>query len=212
MPGMGEQTGAKVRRALEAVPRELALRMKDALDTSGDEWFGKMQNRLRGDPLNTRSGQLRRSLRNRVTGSSLSGMTLRLTSSGARHARIQERGGTITPSKARNLAIPLKAAKTPAGVARYTARRAFEKFRGKIWVGKSKRGNLLIFRKRGKTARSIRPLFVLKKRVKLPGPDSDGSRSRLGFVDTWNKLEPKRNARFRKALEASLRSAVRRTG
>jgi hypothetical protein len=68
---------------------------------------------------------------------------------------------TIRPVSAQYLAIPLDAAKTPAGVPRGPPRGFSDTF-----VRLSKRGNLLIFQKVGKGA--IVPLFLLRKEVIIP--------------------------------------------
>ena len=68
---------------------------------------------------------------------------------------------TIHPRNAKYLAIPLDAAKTPAGVARGRPRDFVNTF-----VRKSKAGNLVIFQKTGNGG--IQPLFVLKTAVTIP--------------------------------------------
>ena len=75
-------------------------------------------------------------------------------SSGVIYARILEKGGTITPKKAKWLTIPLPGVKGRAS--NYPD----------SFVIKSKSGNLLIVQKKGKSG--IVPLFVLKKKVKIP--------------------------------------------
>ncbi len=83
------------------------------------------------------------------------------------YARIHEgwpegRGSTtLRPRNAQYLAIPLAAAKTPAGVARGGPRDFHDTF-----VQRSRQGNLIIFQKVGKG--NIVPLFVLKKEVVIP--------------------------------------------
>lgn len=68
---------------------------------------------------------------------------------------------TIKAKKTQYLAIPLAAAKTPAGVARGRPRDFPNTF-----VARSKRGALLIFQRTGKG--TIMPLFLLKKEVIIP--------------------------------------------
>lgn len=89
------------------------------------------------------------------------------------YAFIQEHGGTITPKKSKFLAIPLSAARTPAGGSRGDPRDFKNTF-----VAKSKQGNLIIFQKNNVGSRSrskraenrsdITPLFVLKRSVTIP--------------------------------------------
>jgi hypothetical protein len=67
---------------------------------------------------------------------------------------------TIRPRHAKYLAMPLKAAMTPAGVAKGNPRDFDNTF-----VQRSKAGNLLIFQR---TAKGIVPLFVLRSEVTIP--------------------------------------------
>ncbi len=73
---------------------------------------------------------------------------------------VHERGATIRPKRAKFLAIPLPAAVDSRGVLVMRPRQWPDTF-----VQKSKRGNLLIFQQRGD---GIVPLFLLKRKVKLP--------------------------------------------
>jgi hypothetical protein len=68
---------------------------------------------------------------------------------------------TVVPRTSKFLAIPLQAAKTPAGVPRGRPRDFPNTF-----IRRSRQGNLLIFQKTGKT--TIIPLFVLKSEVVIP--------------------------------------------
>lgn len=70
------------------------------------------------------------------------------------YARIQEKGGKITPKKAKMLTIPLPGIK---GVAANFP---------DAFIIKSKKGNVLLVEKKGK--KGLRPLFVLKKSVTIP--------------------------------------------
>jgi len=79
------------------------------------------------------------------------------------YANMHMTGGRIVPKRGQYLTIPLPAALTSAGVPRFTARQVPNAF-----FIKSKRGNLLLVRKR---AGGIEPLFVLKREVHLPKRD-----------------------------------------
>lgn len=73
--------------------------------------------------VSVRSGQLRRSLDGKVSELRGNGSTMFLNmffGGGVPYARIHEYGGTITPKNAQNLAIPVGAAVTKAGVSRYS--------------------------------------------------------------------------------------------
>ena len=71
-----------------------------------------------------------------------------------KYAKIQEKGGKIRPKKAKMLTIPLPGIKGTA--ANYP----------NSFIIKSKKGNVLIVERKGK--KGLKPLFVLKKEVKIP--------------------------------------------
>jgi hypothetical protein len=83
--------------------------------------------------------------------------------------KTHEYGATIKVKNAKYLTIPLRAALSAQGVPL--------KQKAKDWpntfIAKSKKGNLIIFQRRGA---DIVPLYVLKKEVKIP--------KRLGLGDT----------------------------
>jgi len=135
--------------------------MSKAFHYQLQKWTGKTVKQiirnLSGPILKTRSGHLRRSVTGRtfkekliyaIIGSGIFGRK------GVRYARIHEKGGTIKPKKAKMLTIPLPGVKGRA--ANYPD----------SFIIKSKKGNLLIVEKRGK--KGLRPLFSLKKKVKIP--------------------------------------------
>jgi len=120
---------------------------------------------LSGNILQRRTGHLRASIGSIVETSS-DGLVA-VVGSGVRqgkrlpYADIQETGGTVRPSVKSWLTIPLSAAKTSAGVTRFTAqdvKNGNTKYEGSFIR------NGIIF---GKTRRKITPLFVLKKSVQI---------------------------------------------
>lgn len=115
------------------------------------------------DRLAVRTGHLRRTTKAKPVKEE-KGAIVGGTSFGAKYARVHvgPRGKktTITPKRAKYLAIPLAAAKTPAGVARGGPRDFPDTF-----VFRSKAGNLIIGQRRRDR---VVPLFVLKKRVTIP--------------------------------------------
>lgn len=124
------------------------------------KWTGKTIKKIirniSGPILNTRSGQLRRS----ITGKAFKGKIAKsIVGSGilgrrpVKYAKIHEHGGKITPKKAQFLTIPLGGVKGKAS-----------NFPG-AFVIKSKQGNLLLVQK---TGRGIKPLFLLRKEVNIP--------------------------------------------
>ena len=125
--------------------------------------------------LSTRSGRLVQMLAKsvRVDGRSLTTITGKIVIP-AKYA-IHETGGTLTPSGAQYLTIPLDAALTSSGTPRRKSARSWKD----TFVARSRAGNLIIFQKRG--AVTV-PLYVLKPSVKLP--------PRLGVEDTLKEKFP----------------------
>lgn len=101
----------------------------------------------------TRSGQLRRSIKFNIRGLK-SYFQLEIGSFGVKYSRILEKGGVIYPKRKQWLTVPLPGVK---GWARNYPN---------AFIIKSKKGNLLIVEKKGKAG--IKPLFVLKKSVRIP--------------------------------------------
>ncbi|MEL6716137.1 MAG: hypothetical protein AAFP86_20310 [Planctomycetota bacterium] len=178
-------------RELRQTPTALARRLRPALEEHADwvnrtkwqrETFGlnipPWQRNPTSNRLRSRTGALRRSWRQRSRGT---GLDLRLIVSignarTAAYARIQEEGGTIRPKRSRYLTIPLRANYTPAGRLRVESAAAARRDPSiQTFVRRSKRGNLIIFRKGRQRSKpdAIEPIFVLKQQVKVP--------ARLGF-------------------------------
>lgn len=116
-----------------------------------------------------RSGNTMRAVADsvRVQGSKLSDVQGMI--GGPVYLRIHEYGGTIRPKRAKYLAIPLPEALDSRGVPKRRGPRDWKN----TFVAKSKKGNLLIFQKRGK---DIVPLYALKSEVRIP--------ARLGMKKT----------------------------
>ena len=135
--------------------------MSKAIHYQLQRWTGKtvkhIIRNISGGILKTRSAQLRRSITGRtfrdkliysIIGSGIFGKK------GVKYARILEKGGIIRPKTKKALTIPLPGVKGRA--ANYPD----------SFIIKSKAGNTLIVQKKG--AKGIKPLFVLKKSVKIP--------------------------------------------
>ena len=86
-------------------------------------------------------------------------------------AAVHERGATIRPKKAQYLTIPLPPALDSRGVPILPRARDWQD----TFIIRSKKGNLLIVRKKGD---GIEPLYVLKKSVVIP--------KRLGFEEAFD--------------------------
>lgn len=127
-----------------------------------------LENRVKvnisGDVLKTRSGRLRQSIGTMV--SEKEGMLAGNIGSGQRtgkpvvYANILETGGVIRPVKRQWLTIPTEYAKARSGAGNIKALEIKQSF-----FARSKNGNLILF---DGAHRTPIPMFVLKKRVKIP--------------------------------------------
>lgn len=151
------------------------------LQQAGARFVSRMiRERLSGptaaNSLSRRTGQLARSVTFKVTPGA-SNVTLNVSiGANAPYAQIHETGGVIYAKHAENLAIPLPAAKTKAGVARLASPRQDATLKFMI----SRAGNKLLVRITGKgKGRKIIPMYVLKNRVIIP--------ARLGFAKTFER-------------------------
>ncbi len=135
--------------------------MSKAIHFQLQRWTGKTVKQiirnLSGPILKTKSAHLRRSITGRtfkdqliyaIIGSGIFGRK------GVKYARILEKGGIIRPKTKKMLTIPLPGIKGKAA----NFPNAF--------IIKSKKGNILLVEKKGE--KGLRPLFVLKKQVKIP--------------------------------------------
>lgn len=122
--------------------------------------------------LHVRSGNLRRSILGTSTAEPGRALSVSLAAGGGdrhvRYARIQEKGGTVTPKRGKYLRIPLKAAKTAAGVDRYAGplRQALPG----LFVLRAKSGKLFLVRAKGKGKnRGLEFLYLLVASSTIPG-------------------------------------------
>lgn len=131
----------------------------DMAETHGKSWNGRMPTGVNhlfsrsGDSLNDilRSLKTTGSFKDEVVGE------LRITGTMVIH----EAGGTITRKKAKYMTIPLPAACDKRGLPLKASSRDWDN----TFVARSKRGNLLIFQRRG---RAVVPLYLLKTSVYMP--------------------------------------------
>lgn len=124
--------------------------------------------------LKVRSGAGLRSILNSVK---LKGATLETIEGSISTAglTVHETGATITPRRSKYLTVPLPAALTSQGLPKRARARDWDN----TFVQRSRRGNLIIFQRRGA---SIVPLYILKDRVRLP--------PRLGMEKHFNDALP----------------------
>lgn len=154
---------------------ELDRRLPIAVRDAGNLFVGRLQQeRLTGQGVAVRTGALRRSFQVIVAGTAATGV-VGLVVTTSKYFAAHEYGVTIRPVSAKYLAIPLDAAKTPAGVPRYPSplRSSLpEAFPDGVFVR-----NLVLFGKKGKKAI---PLFVLRKQVVL--------QPRIGMAALWQSF------------------------
>lgn len=129
-----------------------------------------------GSNLNTRTGYLRRSVKFKVSGHSLTTLNASIFSDSI-YAPIHEYGGVIKAKRAfmklagaPYLSIPLDSNKTPSGVTKQKPKAVFD---GGGYIIRSKTGKYLIMSGGGK------PMYVLVKKVTIP--------PRLGIVTEINR-------------------------
>jgi phage gpG-like protein len=147
-----ENAGAKVREKIRSAVIASQYILRDAI-----------QRLLSGEVLQNRTGNLERS----ITPAPVEETDTRITGAVGTnqiYARIQELGGTISAKNAANLTIPLEAALTPSGVAKFTAREVIENPGVAGMTGTFFAKGILF----GKNQSAITPLFALKPSVTLP--------------------------------------------
>jgi hypothetical protein len=92
------------------------------------------------------------------------------------------------------------------------ARAWFTKYKGQYRFLKRKKGRgWVVWRvtKKRKKLVAKGPAWILADSVRLPGPKTDGSKSRLGFFDTWDRFAGRRKRRNKRAIKLALRDALR---
>jgi len=196
----------KLRRALERFPAELCTELREGFIDIGNEMIEKVGRKLEGNPLNTRSGRLKRSFGKRVIGRVLRDLKLRIFSAGVPYAVWHALRGQdiMRPKRAKYLTIPTKFALTAAGrpkAGMASARQWMNEHAGEWFIAHSKKGNLLIFwKKQLKTKTKIIPLWVLRKSVRI-------RRGRLGWKMLWRGLASRRKRIYVGAVRAARRRA-----
>ena len=164
---------ADVARAIE-VALSRAESPRAAFDELGGAWLSSVDRNFRegGRPQrwNRRSGGGRSTLQqSRRLQRSISARTLIdgvQVGTRSKYGRIQQEGGTIRPRRRKFLSIPLP--DTAKALAAGGAGVAFRRYPGRvftIWKGGDK-GTVML--KSSKRSDDAKPIFVLRKRVKLP--------------------------------------------
>lgn len=169
LEAFANQLGRSMDRAATVLSREMRVYL-DAVAVAmsrrhGKNWPGGTTDKT----LSRRSGRLMQSIADsvKVTGQKID--TIEGQIGGPFWLRTHEFGATIRPKKALYLTIPLPAALRTNGTKLRKSARDWPN----TFVRMSKKGNLLIFQRRGER---IVPLYLLKKEVKI--------KPRLGLGDT----------------------------
>lgn len=140
-----------IREALQLVAQKLEQRHSAA-------WNGRVKNN--SPNLQKRSGGIKRIAKSiKVRGSTLDTVEGQIDTAGF---AIHEKGGTVSAKRAKYLTIPLPAAMDGRGVPLKKRARDWDR----TFVARSKRGNLLIFRKDARGG--VTPLYLLKPSIKIP--------------------------------------------
>lgn len=199
-------TKRRIKTLYKQTPKHINEEMRKSFIRAAARWKRALISRnSRGTSGGTqrRTGTLVRGIRTRVTGRSIKSLRATMQLSGVPYAEAQEFGKRIKSNRPNGfLTIPMPAMLTPAGVTRESAssaisREGFVKDGGSLFFKKSSGGNLFLYRQKGN---DVEPLFLLRKSIKIPGPKTDGSESKLGFFDTWDKLRPERVQDLRDAV------------
>ena len=147
--GAAAPLSADLRRALQLVAKQMS-------EDHSRPWNGGVYNP--SNNLQSRSGEglasIKRSIR--ITGSTLDTVEGRISTG---QMGIHETGGTIRAKSAGYLTIPLPAAMDSRGVPLRQRARDWDN----TFVARSKKGNLIIFQKKGR--KNITPLYLLKSEV-----------------------------------------------
>ena len=149
-----QQVGPKVRENA----RDGIQRLQQTLRNNIQRLF------LSGTPLHVRTGNLRNSINVGPIQESASEIRGPVGTN-ALYAAIQNYGGTITPKSAQYLTIPLDAAKTPSGVARFSARQIIANPGEGGYKSTFFRNQVLFGVQQGGT---IEALFALKSSITIP--------------------------------------------
>ena len=187
-----EEVGMDLHRRLEQGMVKASQSLLRTLNDIADEmyklhstpwaWGAKSEN------LFTRTGGGLKSIRDSIKMNPGANMIEGQISTGS--LTVHETGATITPKTSKYLTIPLQAAMDSRGVALRSKARDWDN----TFIARSKRGNLIIFRKN--TGGTITPLYVLKTSVVIP------PRLRLG--QTFDKMVSRFEAQAMNDFEVAL--------
>lgn len=203
----------KLQTAFRRAPAAVGARMRRALVQSGSEFVRSVQLERftgytpgRSQLLKRRTGNLRRSVGQQVTGAALNDLRLRVFSAGTSYAALQEAGGTVTPKRSRYLTIPTDANLTAGGDTRFPSAREFiATHKGETFFLRRGTSLLLMWnkptaaaRRGGRVRGREKPvaMFRLVRRVTVP--------PRFGFAKTWDGLESARSERLKGAARDAL--------
>jgi len=175
---------AEMRRALDKVYESLERKHGRPWPLGGAP-FGTDSSRQR---LGRRSGRGLRSIKESINVSGDTNQAQGSISTGK--LTVHETGAVITAKRAKYLALPMIQALDSRGLPRKAGPRAWRN----TYVARSKKGNLIIFQKR--TGGKVVPLYLLKKKVKMP--------ARLKMGETFESMVPYFTAKAMRQIEKAL--------
>jgi len=167
----------QLEEAIDYAELEVPAMMQDALQQVADEMKKKHGTPWSGGPsgnnLQVRSGDGLRSIQESIQVRAQGGTEFAVGKISAAKLSFHEEGGTIRATRSQYLTIPLPAALDSRGVPLRERARAWDN----TFVARSKKGNLLIFRKLP-NANEVTPLYVLKPEITI--------RPRLKMTEAFN--------------------------
>jgi len=191
----------KLRYLLRYFPKSLATALRPQINKAV-KWFKNKHQiaRLSGPPgLERRTGDLVKSFVTGISGENIHDIE-GWVATRSKYAGIHETGGVVRPKNPNGfLAIPLDAAKTPAGVIKNEFAGPLRNVPG-LFCEKSPSGKLLLWMDK---PGGVVPMFVLKKQVSIP--------PRLKFYEMFRRWSGLLKKRFLEpAVEKAWKIAQRR--
>ena len=162
LKALGTSLSLGVAKTAPVLRHELHDFLKTVAEALGERHKRRWPGGTTPNTLSMRTGRGIRSIEEsvRVTGTTLDNIRGRIGASF--RMKIHEKGGTIKAKRAKYLTIPLPAALDSRGVPWRRSARLWDN----TFIRKSRKGNLIIFRK--EPSGRVVPLYLLRKSVRIP--------------------------------------------
>jgi hypothetical protein len=177
-----QRVSRTMQRALSDLYREMEQQHGNPWPQGGGPWGTDP------DRLSVRSGRGLRTIRDSILVTPGADEVSGQISTGS--MTVHETGAVIRARNARYLTIPFRAALDSRGMPLRQRARDWDN----TFIARSRRGNLIIFRK--ETGGTITPLYLLKSSVEIP--------RRLGLGDAFERMIPRFQARAIADIEEAL--------